>query len=33
MSNIDKTTMIELSGNAALEAEKACRQQLQDWQI
>jgi len=33
MSNINKTTMIELSEKAALEAEKACRQQLQDWQI
>jgi len=33
MSNIDKTIMIELSGDAALEAEKACRRQLEKWQV
>jgi D-lyxose ketol-isomerase len=33
MSNIDKTTQIELSGKAARDAEKACLRQLAEWKI
>ncbi len=33
MSAIDNTTMVELTGNAALEVKTACRRQLDEWQI
>ncbi|MCF6175940.1 MAG: D-lyxose/D-mannose family sugar isomerase [Victivallaceae bacterium] len=33
MSTIDTTTLIELSGNAALEAKTACRRQIEAWNL